>query len=92
MKTFNEIDEPFVCEKCGFHVDRLGYSCRDHCPNCLYSKHVDKNPGDRKNKCQGLLKPIGIEKFKGFLYREIHTIGKQEFLEEYEKKCRLIND
>ena len=35
---------------------------------------------------------FGIEKFKGFLYREIHTIGKQEFLEEYEKKCRLIND
>ena len=34
MKTFNEIDEPFVCEKCGFHVERLGYSCRDHCPNC----------------------------------------------------------
>ncbi len=64
MKTFNEIDESFTCEKCGFHVERLGYSCRDHCPNCLYSKHVDKNPGDRKNKCQGLLKPIGMEKFK----------------------------
>ena len=28
------------------------------------SKHVDKNPGDRKNKCQGLLEPIGIEKYK----------------------------
>ena len=61
MKTFNEIDEPFVCEKCGFHVERLGYSCRDHCPNCLYSKHVDKNPGDRAEECNGLLEPIGIE-------------------------------
>lgn len=64
MKTFTEVDEPFKCEKCGFKVERLGYSCRDHCPNCLYSKHVDKNPGDRKNKCQGLLKPIEMEKYK----------------------------
>lgn len=64
MKTFNEIDEAFTCEKCGFKVDRLGYSCRDHCPNCLYSKHVDINPGDRKNECRGLLEPIGITKFK----------------------------
>ena len=31
---------------------------------CLYSIHVDINPGDRQNKCQGLLKPVGIEKFK----------------------------
>ncbi len=64
MKSFNEIDESFVCEKCGFKVEKLGYSCRDHCPNCLYSKHVDINPGDRKNSCRGLLKPIGIEKYK----------------------------
>ena len=34
------------------------------CPYCLYSIHVDINPGDRQNKCQGLLKPVGIEKFK----------------------------
>ena len=60
MKVFNELDEAFVCDNCGFHVDRLGYSCRDHCPNCLYSKHVDNNPGDRSNKCRGLLKPIGV--------------------------------
>ena len=64
MKKFNELDEKFICENCGFNVDKLFYSCRDHCPNCLYSKHVDINPGDRKNKCQGLLMPIGIEKFK----------------------------
>ena len=39
----------------------LGYSCRNHCPNCLYSKHVDKNPGDRQEDCHGMLEPIGIE-------------------------------
>lgn len=64
MKVFHEIDESFTCENCGFSVDKLGYSCRDHCPNCLYSKHVDNNPGDRENMCHGLLEPIGIEKFR----------------------------
>jgi len=61
MKKFNEIDEEFICENCGKHVPKLGYSCRDHCPYCLYSKHVDINPGDRANDCKGSLEPIGIE-------------------------------
>ena len=64
MKRFNMIDEKFVCENCGKEVDELGYTARDHCPYCLYSKHVDISPGDRANSCKGLLKPIGIEKFK----------------------------
>ena len=64
MKKFNMIDESFICENCGKKVTKLGYTARDHCPYCLYSKHVDINPGDRLNKCTGLLKPIGIEKFK----------------------------
>lgn len=58
------IDESFICEHCKQEVKKLNYSARDHCPHCLYSKHVDINPGDRENNCQGLLKPIGIEKFK----------------------------
>ena len=57
---FIEIDEPFVCEHCGNEVKPLGYSCRNHCPKCLYSKHVDKEPGDRAEGCKGMLKPIGI--------------------------------
>ena len=61
MKTFNEIDEEFVCENCGKLVSPLGYSCRNHCPFCLYSKHVDINPGDRAESCHGLLEPIGVE-------------------------------
>ena len=75
MKVFNEIDENFICENCGFHVEKLGYSCRDHCPNCLYSKHVDILPGDRANRCKGLLKPIGIEKFKD-TYKIIYKCSK----------------
>lgn len=58
------IDEEFICENCNQKVNKLKYSARDHCPFCLYSKHVDINPGDRENECKGLLEPIDIEKFK----------------------------
>lgn len=58
---FKVIDEEFICENCGRQVPKLGYSCRNHCPYCLYSKHVDIEPGDRLETCHGLLKPVGIE-------------------------------
>lgn len=58
------IDEGFICENCKEKVSPLNYTARDHCPRCLYSKHVDIFPGDRANPCGGLLIPIGIEKFK----------------------------
>ena len=64
MKNFTMRDEEFTCENCGQLVSPLGYTARDHCPHCLYSKHVDIMPGDRENPCKGLLKPVGIEKFK----------------------------
>ena len=64
MKRFNMIDENFICENCNQEVNKLNYTARDHCPNCLYSKHLDINPGDRLNECHGLMKPIGIEKYK----------------------------
>ncbi len=58
------IDEKFMCDHCKKEVLPLGYTARDHCPYCLYSKHVDNLPGDRGNSCHGLLIPIGIEKYK----------------------------
>ena len=75
MKKFNMIDEEFICENCHKHVEKLKYTARDHCPYCLYSKHVDINPGDRSNQCQGLLIPIGIEKFKN-TYKIIYKCSK----------------
>lgn len=59
--VFTKIDEEFICENCHKKVSKLGYSCRNHCNYCLHSKHVDKNPGDREEECQGLLEPVGIE-------------------------------
>ena len=69
------IDEKFICENCHKEVNELGYTARDHCPHCLYSKHVDINPGDRLNSCKGLLKPIDIEKFKD-TYKIIYKCTK----------------
>ena len=73
------IDEEFVCEKCKKKVNKLNYTARDHCPFCLYSKHVDILPGDRKNKCGGLLVPIDIEKFKNS-YKIIYKCEKCNIL------------
>lgn len=75
MKRFNMIDESFMCENCKRKVEKLNYTARDHCPYCLYSKHVDIYPGDRSNECRGLLKPIGIEKFKN-TYKIIYRCEK----------------
>ena len=58
---FTKIDEEFVCEHCGEQVPNLGYTSRNHCPYCLYSKHVDVYPGDRSEECHGLLEPIEVE-------------------------------
>ena len=52
----------FECENCQKEVTPLkNGSYRNHCPFCLYSLHVDVNPGDRANDCLGLLEPIGVE-------------------------------
>ena len=75
MKKFNMIDEEFLCENCNKKVEKLNYTARDHCPHCLYSKHVDINPGDRNNQCKGLLEPTGIEKFKN-TYKIIYKCQK----------------
>ncbi len=45
----------------------FGNGYTNHCPKCLWSKHVDVYPGDREEKCQGQMKPIGVFKAKGKL-------------------------
>lgn len=87
MKKFTMVDENFICEYCGKEVTKLKYTARDHCPYCLYSKHVDINPGDRKNECCGLLEPIDVEKFKNtfkIIYKcsKCHTYHKNIMAED----------
>lgn len=57
--TFIKVVENFVCEKCGAAVEGSGYT--NHCPCCLWSKHVDVEPGDRAASCGGLMEPVAIE-------------------------------
>ncbi len=71
-------DESFLCHNCGLNVKSLGYTARDHCPKCLYSRHVDINPGDRLETCQGMLIPIAIEKHKKAAYKIIYQCEKCE--------------
>jgi len=62
-KLFTKTVEDFVCEHCGEKVIGDGYT--NHCPKCLWSKHVDINPGDRASLCQGMMKPIKVEVERG---------------------------
>ena len=58
-KKFTRTVEDFTCEKCGIEVRGTGYT--NHCPSCLWSKHVDVNPGDRKSTCLGMMEPSSIK-------------------------------
>lgn len=51
--------ESFVCEQCGGTTEGNGYT--NHCPSCLWSKHVDNDPGDRAAGCGGMMRPIGAQ-------------------------------
>jgi hypothetical protein len=56
---FIRTKEDFTCEKCGFFVAGDGYT--NHCPECLWSKHVDVFPGDRAQMCGGMMEPVSVE-------------------------------
>lgn len=71
--------ENFTCEHCGLNVKGNGYT--NHCPRCLYSKHVDINPGDRQSDCQGLMKPVGLNISRGH-YVLLHKCKKCGFLKK----------
>ncbi|MFA6947535.1 MAG: RNHCP domain-containing protein [Eubacteriales bacterium] len=64
----------FVCKNCGWHVNPVtdGGAHRNHCPNCLCSKHVDETPGDRACECGGLMEPIGVWVRRGGEWAIIH--------------------
>ncbi len=59
MGNFTRTIEDFVCGHCGAKVEGNGYT--NHCPICLWSKHVDINPGDRAETCGGMMKPVAVK-------------------------------
>ena len=76
QKRFTKNDNSFTCAHCGKEVEPMGTSSRNHCPFCLWSLHVDINPGDRANDCKGQMRPIRSEpnSKKGFVI--IHKCEK----------------
>ncbi|MCF7905986.1 RNHCP domain-containing protein [Candidatus Gracilibacteria bacterium] len=65
MKSFTHKNEGFTCCVCGAENPPASATCRNHCLKCLYSLHVDKNPGDRAESCHGRMKPIQVEVARG---------------------------
>lgn len=52
----------FRCRQCSLDVPTAapGTAHRNHCPNCLWSRHVDDAPGDRAAECGSSMEPIAI--------------------------------
>lgn len=69
MTTFKKQREDFVCENCGQKV--IGNGFTNHCPLCLWSKHVDIFPGDRQEVCGGMMEPQAAI-YKNSEWRIIH--------------------
>lgn len=69
-KSFQRTKEDFTCKNCGNRVEGSGYT--NHCPVCLWSKHVDINPGDRSEQCGGMMQPVRVEGRSG----EFHIVHR----------------
>ena len=56
--------EWFACVHCGQAIGSgggaPGTGHRNHCPYCLWSRHVDETPGDRACECRGGMEPIAV--------------------------------
>lgn len=61
--SFTRRIEDFTCAQCGAANKGDGYT--NHCYRCLYSLHVDDDPGDRACACHGLMKPVGAQQLGG---------------------------
>lgn len=58
-------EKGFTCLQCGIQVttgrEMSGVNNRNHCPHCLWSRHVDEyKAGDRKAECRSRMQPIGL--------------------------------
>ncbi|MEK7134408.1 MAG: RNHCP domain-containing protein [Patescibacteria group bacterium] len=71
--TFIRTKEDFVCEHCSAEVKGDGYT--NHCPRCLWGKHVDVSPGDRAEECHGMMEPMNAE-MNGGDFVLTHTCAK----------------
>lgn len=73
----------FDCSHCSEWApinDQIGTHNRNHCPHCLWSKHLDKEKlGDRKSDCLSGMEPIALT-------------FKKEGSDRYEEEGRRIGE
>lgn len=60
--SYRRTQQSFRCTHCSADVptDAPGTRHRNHCPTCLWSRHVDDSPGDRAADCGSSMEPIAI--------------------------------
>ncbi len=59
------LEDGFTCKHCGGFVSSAvalaGVLNRNHCPYCLWSRHLDlQRAGDRLCACKALMRPVGL--------------------------------
>ena len=93
-KRFQKKDDGFICKNCGYAVQPLGYSSRNHCPFCLWSLHVDILPGDRANPCGAPMKPVRAEpdRKKGYVIIHRCTVCGEECRNRAAHEARVQPD
>jgi hypothetical protein len=99
-KMFQRNIENFHCEKCGREVEGNGYT--NHCPECLTSKHVDINPGDRASTCGGMMDAVGFDQKNGEFrikhlcsncgFVRMNKVSPEDNFEELIKLSKRIDD
>lgn len=75
----------------------IGTGFTNHCSQCLFSKHVDNVPGDRANKCNGMMEPIDLELKQGLPHQIVHKCQrchaiKKNKVSESDNLDKLINE
>ena len=87
-------DQQFTCQNCHKIVsenDNIGTKNRNHCPFCLWSKHVDEeSAGDRKSNCHSPMEPIGLTfKKEGVSKYGKHRQGEIMIIHQCEKDGKI---
>lgn len=86
-KQFYPPQNDFVCRHCGnwVSVNPLfsGVRNRNHCPYCLWSRHVDwYAAGDRMSACKGGMAPVGLtfkrerKRYRGAVQGELMLVHR----------------